>query len=199
MTLRVEEISRMAENSKVPRNHAVMLAVLAVGMFGFAFALVPLYQVFCEVTGLNGKTAGPVDTPISITQFSDREVKIQFLGFVNKDIPWDFSPKQHSMTVKLESINTTEYYARNYAAQAVSGRAVPSVSPGEAAEYLHKVECFCFSRQQLEEGEDVWMPLKFYLDANFPEDVHTITLSYTLYKVPDIQTSDSISMISEFQ
>ncbi len=189
----------MTENRKTPRNHAVMLAVLAVGMFGFAFALVPLYEVFCEITGINGKVAGTAETPVSITRFSDREVKIQFLGIVSKDMPWEFRPKQLSMSVNTEDIHTTEYFARNLTAKALSGHAIPSVSPGEAAKYLHKVECFCFSQQTLEGGEDVWMPIRFYLDADFPEDVHTITLSYTLYKAPDDQDLDTISMTSDYQ
>ena len=187
----------MAETRNKQRRQVVLLSMLALGMFGFAYALVPLYQVFCELTGLNGKTAGRAVTalPITLPQVSDREVTIQFLASVAKGMPWEFRPAEHSLRVRLGEIYTTDYYARNRAAQAVTGRAVPSVAPGYAAEYLHKVECFCFSEQRLEDDEDTWMPVRFYIGDDLPEEIRTISLSYTLYKVPAVQHSNSVSML----
>ncbi len=179
----------MTETRNNQRKNVVLLSSLAVGMFGFAFALVPLYQVFCEVTGLNGKTSElAADLPeVSQVQVatSDREVTIQFLAHIGRGMPWEFRPTEHRLQVRLGELTTTNYYARNRAAQAVTGQAVPSVAPGYAAKYLHKVECFCFSQQRLEAGEDLHMPVRFYIGDDLPADVHTLSLSYTLFKVPE--------------
>ena len=181
------------------RKHVVLLCSLALAMFGFAFALVPLYEVFCEVTGLNGKTSGRAADPAAISQVSDREVMIQFLGVVGNGMPWEFRPTEYQMRVRLGEINTTDYYARNRAAQAVTGQAVPSVSPGYAAKYLNKVECFCFSQQPLEAGEDRLMPVRFYIGDDLPEEIHTLTLSYTLFKVPAVQNTNSVAKLANNQ
>ena len=170
------------------RKQVILLSTLAVGMLGFAYALVPLYEVFCEITGINGKTSGRVADPSTVAEVlieSDRVVTIQFLGQVANGMPWEFRPTEHQIQVRLGEINTTDYYARNRAAQAVTGQAVPSVTPGYAAKYLHKVECFCFSQQLLEAGEEVRMPVKFYVDVELPEEVRTLSLSYTLFRVPE--------------
>ena len=186
----------MIETHNIHRKHIVLLISLAVGMFGFAYALVPLYQVFCEVTGLNGKTSGRARDVSTIYQnqviASDREVTIQFLANVNNGMPWEFRPATHQLRVRLGELNTTDFYARNRAAQAVTGQAVPSVSPGFAAECLQKVECFCFS-QQLEAGEDRHMPLRFDIGDDLPEEIHTLTLSYTLFKVTTVRASTLVS------
>ena len=189
----------MTETPNIQRKHVILLCSLAVAMFGFAYALVPLYQVFCEVTGLNGKTSGRVAEVPTISQASDREVTIQFLAHVGNGMPWEFRPTEHQLRVRLGEINTTDYYARNRAAQAVTGQAVPSVSPGYAAKYLHKVECFCFTQQHLEAGENQNMPVKFYIGDDLPEEIHTITLSYTLFKVPAVQDTSSIAKLASNQ
>lgn len=191
----------MTETRSNQRTHVVLLFSLAVGMFGFAFALVPLYQVFCEITGLNGKTSGrPADpTAIPEVRASDREVAVQFLASVSNGMPWEFRPSTHQLKVRLGEIYTTDYYARNRAAQAVTGQAVPSVAPGYAAKYLHKVECFCFRQQHLEAGEDRHMPLRFYVSDDLPEEVHTLSLSYTLFKVPTTQAANSVANLASIQ
>ncbi len=194
----------MTEARNNPRNnqskHVVLLACLAVGMFGFAFALVPLYQVFCEITGLNGKTSGRAADPVAISQVraapSGREVTVQFLASVSNGMPWEFRPTEHQLRVRLGETNTTDYYARNRAAQAVTGQAVPSVAPGYAAKYLNKVECFCFTQQHLEAGEDRQMPLRFYIGEDLPQEIHTLTLSYTLFKVPGVQATNSLANLA---
>ncbi len=96
-------------------------------------------------------------------------------------------------------MNSTVYYARNRAAQAVTGQAVPSVAPGYAAKYLHKVECFCFRQQHLEAGEDRHMPLRFYVGDDLPEEVQTLSLSYTLFKVPTTQAANSVANLASIQ
>ncbi len=191
----------MSETRNNQRKHVMLLISLAVGMLAFAYALVPLYEVFCEVTGLNGKTSGRAADPAEVSQVqvasSHREVTIQFLAHVGNGMPWEFRPTQHKLRVRLGEINATDYYARNRAAQAVTGQAVPSVAPGYGAKYLHKVECFCFRQQHLEAGEERYMPLRFYVGIDLPEEIHTLTLSYTLFKVATAQAAGStISLAS---
>ncbi len=176
----------MTEKRNNQRKHLVLLASLVVGMLGFAFALVPLYEVFCELTGINGKTSATVAAePTPVSQVSDREVTIQFLAQVNRGMPWEFRPMENQIKVQLGEVTLTSYYARNHAAQAVTGHAVPSVSPGYAAAYFHKIECFCFVQQHLEAGEEQQMAVRFYIDDELPEEVKTITLSYSLFKIAD--------------
>ncbi len=167
----------MTERRNNQRKHIILLSALAVGMVGFSFALVPLYAIFCEVTGLNGK------------QVSEREVTIQFLAQVGRGMPWEFRPTESKLKVRLGEVHLTSYYARNRADQAVTGQAVPSVSPAYASNFLHKLECFCFTQQQLEAGEDQQMALRFYIDAELPEDISMLTLSYSLFQVPDVEVA----------
>ena len=178
------------------RKHIAALLVVVFGMFGFAFALVPLYEVFCELTGLNGKTSGRavVSEPRvtergvnAIAQVSDREVTIQFLAHVGRGMPWEFRPTETRLRVRPGEMYTTNFYARNRASQAVTGQAVPSVSPGLAALHLHKTECFCFTQQTLEAGQALEMPVTFYIDDELPADVGTLSLSYTLFKVDPVK------------
>ena len=189
----------MIETRNNQRKHVFLLSLLAFGMFGFAYALVPLYEVFCEVTGLNGKTAGRAADPAIISQISDRKVTIQFLAHVGNGMPWEFRPTENQLRVRLGEINSTDYYARNLATQAVTGQAVPSVAPGYAAEYLHKIECFCFTQQLLEDGEDRRMPVRFYIGDDLPKEIHTLSLSYALYKVPTVQTTSTVAMLASDQ
>ena len=172
------------------RRHTTLLAVAAVGMFGFAFALVPLYNIFCEITGLNGKTSGeaaPMAVSAPASQAAqdavEREVTIQFLAHVSRGMPWEFRPTESRVRVRLGEVTETQYYARNFANKLFTGQAVPSVTPGFAARYLHKVECFCFTQQHLEASEEIDMPVYFYVGEDLPSDIGTLTLSYTMYPV----------------
>jgi cytochrome c oxidase assembly protein subunit 11 len=165
------------------RKHTTLLALLAVGMFGFAFALVPLYTVFCELTGLNGKTAGAANYVPPSSVSVEREVTVQFLARVGRGMPWEFRPTQGRLTVQPGETYTTTFYARNRAAQTVIGQAIPSVAPGLAAQHLHKIECFCFNQQQLEADEEIEMPVTFYVDSDLPASINTLTLSYSLFRV----------------
>ena len=182
-------MNRSSDN-KIYRS-AALLGVLSLGMFGFAYGLVPLYEVFCEVTGLNGKTAQTAAKMVETTVDSGREVKVQFLGRVGNGMPWEFRPSTHEFEVTVGQANVTEFYARNRSAHTVIGQAVPSVSPGLAAEHLKKVECFCFVQQTLEAGEETYMPVKFYVSDDLPSDVQTITLSYTMFKVSQQEPTSS--------
>ena len=188
------------------RRHTTLLAVAAVGMFGFAFALVPLYNIFCEITGLNGKTSGEaapmvVSEPASQTapDAVEREVTVQFLSQVSRGMPWEFRPTESRVRVRLGEVTETQYYARNFANRLFTGQAVPSVTPGYAARYLHKVECFCFTQQHLEASEEIDMPVYFYVGEDLPSDIGTLTLSYTMYPVSSAarQTSGAAEKTTE--
>ena len=162
------------------------LGLVVVGMFGFAFALVPLYNVFCNYTGLNGKT-GRVD----ISQVNKggidatRTITVEFTAQVHQGLPWSFKPLVHKMTVHPGVVEGVSFVARNLVAEPVTGRAVPSLAPGLAAKYFNKTECFCFSQQTLQARETVEMPVRFIVDPGLPSDVRTVTLSYTFFKVKD--------------
>ena len=175
------------------RKHLVLLLVLSVGMFGFAFALVPLYDVFCELTGLNGKTSDRVVYAKQISPIADRLVTVQFLAHVGNGMPWEFRPTENKLRVRPGELNTTTFYVRNRANQAVTGQAVPSVTPGLAALHLHKTECFCFTQQRLDAGGEREMPLTFYVDAELPAEINTLSMSYTLFRVAPIRTAQLAS------
>jgi cytochrome c oxidase assembly protein subunit 11 len=181
----------MALTTNKRRKHAIVLCAVAAVMFGFAFSLVPLYDAFCELTGLNGRTAvSASNEPVAAA--ADREVTIQFLAQTSNGMPWEFRPTESQLRVRLGEIHTTRYYVRNRADAAVTGQAVPSVAPSPAAPYLKKLECFCFSEQRLEGGAEMEMPVRFYVAADLPPQVHTLTLSYTLFAVrSSAQRSDA--------
>ncbi len=183
----------MRTGSSNQRKHTALLALLAVGMFGFAFALVPLYEIFCEVTGINGKTSGRAASSEPTSQVLEREVTIQFLAHVGRGMPWEFRPTEGQLRVRVGEINETRFYVRNFANQTVTGQAVPSVTPGWAARSLHKIECFCFTQQTLEAGGEMEMPVKFYVSDDLPADLGTLSLSYTLYPVPAARTTAASS------
>jgi len=151
-------------------------------MFGFGFALVPLYDVFCDITGLNGKTAGRVDaTELNNVVDTSRLVRVQFIANIGNGLPWQFHPLQTSMEVHPGQTYEAMFYTENSADHDVIGQAITSVSPGLAAEHFHKTECFCFTQQTLAAGEKRDMPLRFTIDPNLPKDIDEITLSYTFF------------------
>jgi cytochrome c oxidase assembly protein subunit 11 len=167
------------------------LAVLL--MFGFGFALVPLYDVMCEVVGLNGKSAnltGAASAPQEAAgqpPAVGREVTVEFVANTNADLAWDFQPKVARMKVRVGETAEAVYVARNRAAHEVTGQAIPSVAPGVAARHFHKIECFCFTEQKLAAGEQKDMTVRFRVDPELSGDVRTVTLAYTffdLHKAP---------------
>jgi len=167
-------------NLSTPRG----LVVLVILMFGFGFALVPLYDVFCEITGLNGKTAGQYEGELASGEnIQSRQITMQFIVNKNDNLPWEFKPNDIQMKVATGERKDTTYRVRNTYNTAAVAQAVPSVSPSAAAEYLHKIECFCFEQQPLEAGQAVDMPLTFVVDPELPEGIDKITLSYTLFDI----------------
>ncbi len=188
-------------NNGQPDNKRVItrLAFLVVGMFGFGFALVPLYDVFCDVTGLNGKTENQASAVESYRIDDKREIKVEFLASLNENMPWEFRALQDSVTVHPGQPVKIEYIARNKTDSDIIGQAVPSVSPGLAAKYFQKTECFCFTDQLLKAGEEKIMPVLFVVDPSISDELHEITLSYTFFIKPGTEGADrgvSVSSVS---
>lgn len=164
---------------------AIKLVAVVVGMFGFGFALVPLYDLMCDVTGLNGKTGEQYTAESSQLVDEERVVKIQFLANNNAGMSWEFRPVVRSMEVRPGELNATTFFVSNPSDHTITAQAVPSVTPFRAAEYLHKTECFCFEQQELQAGRSMDMPLRFIIDASLPIEITTLTLSYTIFDITD--------------
>lgn len=176
---------RHSSTSSSTKTLLVKLAVVVVGMFGFGFALVPMYDVFCEWTGLNGKTGGRVEYSAAQEINVDRLVTVQFTASNNAGMSWTFEPMVHQVAVHPGELTEIRYKARNPTAYRMVAQAVPSVSPLKAADYLRKTECFCFTQQVLEAGQEIEMPVLFYVDPALAADVSKLTLSYTLFDVTE--------------
>jgi cytochrome c oxidase assembly protein subunit 11 len=174
-------MSRKEELQKANTRTMRKLFVVALAMFGFGYALVPLYDVFCEVTGINGKTKR--GTIAEATVDTSRWVTVEFTGHTDSKLPWQFHPAQYKMRVHPGQVVVANYVARNVSGKTITGRAIPSVSPSRAASHFKKVECFCFTEQELKPGEEKQMPVQFYVDADVPKEVDTITLSYAFFNL----------------
>jgi cytochrome c oxidase assembly protein subunit 11 len=167
------------------RKLLVILTSLVIGMFAFGFALVPIYNSLCQTLGINGKTnkvAVAYDAATAkVTK--DREVLVEFVATNNSGVPWAFYPKVHKVKVHPGEIVKLEFYAENKTDHPMTVQAIPSVTPGIAAKYLKKTECFCFTQQTLNGHEAMNMPLLFHLDTDLPDKVNEVTLAYTLFDV----------------
>lgn len=161
----------------------ITLVIFAFGMFGFCYALVPLYNTFCQYTGLQGKlSTGRTRLTHELTIDKKRSITVEFTTQVNQNIPWKFYSLRKSITLHPGELKKVLFYAENISDNNTIGQAIPSISPGLAASYFHKTQCFCFNRQLLKKKAHVVMPVVFYLDQALPNDIPRITLSYTLFK-----------------
>jgi cytochrome c oxidase assembly protein subunit 11 len=164
------------------RRLTLRLGVVVVAMFGFGYAVLPLlYDVVCEITGIGGKPAVAQEADQAAAVDADRLITVQFLGTVNSALPWEVRPTVAKMQINPGRVYQATYFARNLSDNATVGTATPNVSPGKAAIYFTKTECFCFSEQAFEGGEGREMPLRFVVGTGLPPDVRTITLSYTFF------------------
>jgi cytochrome c oxidase assembly protein subunit 11 len=173
-----------AQNSvtKTPHRKLVRkLVLLAVGMFGFGFAMWPLYGVFCDLTGFGGRGV-KVAPQATAQEKSDRQVKIRFDATVNSSLPWAFRAVQKSDTITLGEMSEALYLAENTTDQALVGRAIYNVTPPEASLYFVKTECFCFTQQVLQANESREMPVYYFIQPDLPDHIKEITLSYTFYR-----------------
>lgn len=175
----------MASTQTKNRRAALMLSVFAAGMVGLAFASVPLYQLFCQVTGYGGTPK--IQTAGIASQASERTIEVRFDANTNRGLPWRFKPVQTKMTVKLGEPKLAFYQAKNTSNEKLTGTAVFNVTPFKVAPYFSKIDCFCFTEQTLEPGQTADMPVEFYVDPEIftdpnTKEVRAITLSYTFYR-----------------
>ena len=173
------------------RKTTFKLACLVVGMFGFGWALIPLYDLLCEVTGLGGDPGGQyVFDPASERVDRSRLVKVNFVVNTNEGMPWEFWSDKGGMRVHPGELREATFYVRNTTDRTMVGQAVPSVVPLTATRFFHKTECFCFESQVLAPGETMAMPMRFIVDADLPDNVQSVSLSYALFDVTDMASSD---------
>jgi cytochrome c oxidase assembly protein subunit 11 len=156
------------------------LALFAVVMFGFGFALVPFYKAICEATGITNLLQP--DQPLNTQVDTSRWVTVEF-DANTRGLPWSFAPQQRSVTVHPGQVVHVAYEVRNQSSNAIVGQAIPSYGPKVAGEYFRKMECFCFSKQELGAGESRTMPVVFVLDPKLPKEVGIVTLSYTFFEL----------------
>lgn len=163
-------------------SRVIKRALLAcAGAFFFCFSLIPIYDIYCEITGVNGKTgqlgAGSLPTQVDLS----RTITVQFDGAAHSSLPWRFKPAVNEMQVHPGELATAIYTAENIDAEPLVGQAVPSVAPNVASIYFNKTECFCFTEQLLAPGESREMPVRFVIDPELPDNVKVVTLSYTFF------------------
>lgn len=167
-----------------PRDIMRLIILSIVGMFTFAFCLVPIYNVFCQITGLNGKIdLSVVAAAANVKVDLDRTVIVEFDVNYNEGMPWEFRPKHKTVVVHPGEIVRTAYYAVNPTKTTMRAQAIPSISPSQGSRYFKKVECFCFNSQKLGPKESAHLPLQFFVDPDLPKDIKRLTLSYTLFDI----------------
>jgi len=166
------------------------MALLALAMVGLAFASVPLYRIFCQVTGFGGATVRAADAPGAVAG----QIGVRFDANIDPALPWKFEPAQKTVRVHPGARTTVYYLATNYTARPTTGRAIFNVTPTQAGPFFSKIECFCFTEQTLKPGESVRMPVVFFVDPKIRDEEATrgideITLSYTFYPVEKPESS----------
>jgi cytochrome c oxidase assembly protein subunit 11 len=165
------------------------LLILTVAMFGFGFALVPLYDVFCEITGFGGRTN---TESVAVEEAPDlsREIRVEFITTVNSYAPFEFGADVNSMTVHPGKMYFATFTAKNMTDDDKIAQALPSVAPVAAAEHFVKIECFCFNSQEFTANEEKAMPLQFIVDPDLPDYVDTITLQYTFFDTASVASNN---------
>lgn len=163
----------------------VKLFSVSVLMFGFGYLLVPIYDVFCDLTGLNGKLENNAQQAQSFEVKADRLVTLEMVTALNEQTPLIFKAKKSKLRVHPGKYYTVEFYAENKTNRELHVRAIPSVTPGLAAEYLEKTECFCFKEQVFKPQEQRIMPVRFVIKPDFPERYKTLTLAYTFFDLTE--------------
>lgn len=177
-------------DDKLRRRNRLILCTLfgmVAGMIGLTYASVPLYTLFCSVTGFGGTTKRAEQAAARVV---DRKVAIRFNGDINSALPWSFRPEQKELVLKLGETGLAAYRAENRGSKPTVGTAVYNVTPEKAGAYFNKIQCFCFDEQILEPGQVVDMPVTFFVDPSMADDpnmddVTTITLSYTFFRAKD--------------
>jgi cytochrome c oxidase assembly protein subunit 11 len=166
---------------------AGIIVCIVLGMVGLAYASVPLYNLFCKVTGYGGTTQR---SELASTQVIDRDMRVRFSANLHRDMPWQFKPEQNTQTLKVGEQGLAYFEAYNPTNKTIKGTATYNVAPHKAGEYFAKIECFCFTEQVLKPGERMSMPVVYFIDPLIDEDrnlneVTEVTLSYTFFVLDD--------------
>ena len=193
MSLEVQNINDSVTDKN--RKLGGLMLFVAVGMVGIAFAAVPLYKLFCQVTGYGGTTQ---KVELASTKVIDRTVKVRFVANTHRDMPWEFKPVQVSQTMQIGTQNIAYCEAYNPTDYPIVGRAIYNVTPHKAGEYFSKIDCFCFTEQILNPGERAMMPVVYFVDPEIDQDINLdevteITLSYTFFALDEEETAEVLS------
>jgi len=166
------------------RGLTARLVLMAAGSFAFGFALVPLYDVFCEVTGIGSRAQlSRASAPDTAAPDMSRTIVVEFTASVPAGGRWEFAPVVASMEVHPGRLYEARYTARNLAGHDTTGQAVPSIAPARAGRYFHKTECFCFTPQHFAQDEERELPVRFVVDRDLPPGIDRLTLSYAFYDI----------------
>ncbi|MBV9575526.1 MAG: cytochrome c oxidase assembly protein [Gammaproteobacteria bacterium] len=172
---------------KSHRKIFVISGIVIIAMFGFCFAMVPLFGLICRATGINTSAADiSLSTPAAANEITtsvdkSREITVQFIAMNHMGMPWDFYPQTKVVNVHPGEKTKIFFYAKNPTGLNMSAQAIPSMTPTDAITHFHKIQCFCFNQQTLKAGEDRKMAMIFQIDKDLPKDIHVITLAYTLF------------------
>ena len=169
------------DSNNTSNNIVIKLVLVTLVMFGFGYALVPLYDAFCRVTGFGGKTDVITEGVANNAAVIDRDIEVTFTSHSHTSLPWEFKPITKGLDVKVGEIQDAVFYVKNYSNRPITGMATFNVTPPRAGFHFKKTECFCFTKQVLQPGEEQEMVVRFMLDAEMPTDVHELTLSYTFF------------------
>ncbi len=175
-----------AKKKRSNRRTVIALTVVVFSMFGFGYALVPLYDLFCEITGIGGNPTTVASLQMDADAVSvdpNRELTVEFIGTSNNGLPLSIEPIVTKTKVSPGQVHEVHYTIQNASNRDYYVQAIPSVSPIQAARYFVKLECFCFENQKLVAGESAELPVRFYVDTKAPNDIKTVTLSYSFFEV----------------
>ena len=176
-----------SETNQRNRRTAVVLSLVVLGMFGFGFAMVPLYNLICQVTGVQSvalrTSVEPDEIKQSVAVDPNRRVTVKFDTTVNPNLPWEFEAQTNVIEVMPGEVMEVMFLARNRSNSSVTGQAIPSVVPWQATGFFSKLECFCFNKQTLAGGELAEMPLRFVVSPDLPANIESLTLSYNFMKL----------------
>ncbi|MBW9272532.1 MAG: cytochrome c oxidase assembly protein [Candidatus Thiodiazotropha sp. (ex. Lucinisca nassula)] len=188
----------VADKHRKNRRTTLLLSGLVVAMFGFGFALVPLYNLFCQITGtqsLSQRSQIGLATPTSERVDQARWVTVKFDTTVNPNLPWEFVAETNKMRVHPGQTYEVNFHARNRSHSAVTGQAIPSVAPWQATPFFSKLECFCFNKQRLDGSEKTIMPLQFMVSTELPAEINSLTLSYSFMRLKEVDSNDRESAL----
>jgi cytochrome c oxidase assembly protein subunit 11 len=169
------------ETKRANRRLLASLLIFTAGAFGFGYALVPLYDVLCSVTGFGNEKKLAQKSVIAVNPDKNRTITLEFLAELPSAGNWEFRPVLHEMKIHPGQLYTADFIAKNLTGRDTVAQAVPAMAPTKVAPYFHKTECFCFSPQSFKKGEERALPVRFVIDPAIPADVDRITLAYTFY------------------